>query len=591
MPKIDAPFWERQDISDQEPVLDQSKGDKRRRLTRSALLEAKDRRTKWETIAAREIDKHPLISQAITAISWDAVARKAAEPLATFDRYWYRTARQITEVLQAAGLPHGQVDDWRTPEAQEAIAEAELLGLPPVPDAQNFGERSLERYHQSLLEALKPPDARRRAAHFLLTEAWVSIASEIYRTNRDEGPPKTVTAALQDQLTAAGGWSWLESLHLDLATALQPTDNVNSPSLPPIPAFPAFNVDGHGYVMTDVVSIGTRHAFLSPWDTDADGRPIFTYANRSGQTLYAPSRTIFPTAADALKAVENFGDGHVDLLRYISAKYMANKAEGTTGPYGGFYVSIEEFLDARGLQKHKKGGHRSEYAKEIVTMVQDLAGTEVRGKVERYRQGKRGNPEKLVIEAPLIVISQTIRRSSLTGEETPVAWYLRPGDWAAELERLSPQYAVMYRSILRLNTQNEMNAKRIANFLIEEYRIRAHQKTWTQPYRVAALLAGACIEIDRKNPKRFRDRIEAALDVLVNKGIMETPIVASWHYPKPVEAKGRGWLDNWLELGVVIIPRTRSRTIGMGRSAHVSTACSDRARLRTEIVMSSLRVA
>ncbi len=42
--------------------------------------------------------------------------------------------------------------------------------------------------------------------------------------------------------------------------------------------------------------------------------------------------------------------------------------------------------------------------------------------------------------------------------------------------------------------------------------------------------------------------------MLVNKGIMETPIVASWHYPKPVEAKGRGWLDNWLELGVVIIP-------------------------------------
>jgi len=554
MPKIDAPFWERQDIPDQEPVLDQSKGDKRRRLTRSALLEANDRRTKWEAIAATEIDKHPLISQAITAISWDAVARKAAEPLATFDRYWYRTARQITEVLQAAGLPHGQLDDWRTPEAQEAIAEAELLGLPPVPDAQIFGERSLERHHQSLLEALKLPDARRRAAHFLLTEAWVSIASEIYRTNRDEGPPETVTAALQDQLTAAGGWSWLESLHLDLATALQPIDNVNSPSLPPIPAFPAFNVDGHGYVMTDVVSIGTRHAFLSPWDTDADGRPIFTYANRSGQTLYAPSRTIFPTAADALKAVENFGDGHVDLLRYISAKYMANKAEGTIGPYGGFYVSIEEFLDARGLQKHKKGGHRSEYAREIIAMVHDLAGTEVRGKVEGYRPGKQRKREELVIEAPLIVISQTVRRSSPIGEEIPVAWYLRPGDWVAELERLSPQYAVMYRSILRLNTQNEMNAKRIANFLIEEYRIRAHQKTWTQPYRIATLLAGACIEADRNNPKRFRDRIEAALNVLINPDAMETPIVASWHYPKPVVAKGRGWFDLWLESGIVIIP-------------------------------------
>lgn len=100
-----------------------------------------------------------------------------------------------------------------------------------------------------------------------------------------------------------------------------------------------------------------------------------------------------------------------------------------------------------------------------------------------------------------------------------------------------------------------MHAFSIGNHLSEQYRIRANQRSWQQPYRILSLLEGAEIEIDRKNPGRFRKRIEAALDVLMNPSDMQgTPIVESWKYANVVEAKRRGWLDRWLDSGVIIAP-------------------------------------
>lgn len=118
---------------------------------------------------------------------------------------------------------------------------------------------------------------------------------------------------------------------------------------------------------------------------------------------------------------------------------------------------------------------------------------------------------------------------------------MRPGDWAAELDRFGPQFAVTTKALLQLNTQNDMHAFSIGNHLTEEYRIRANQRSWKQPYRMAKLLEGAEIEIDRKNPGRFRKRIEAALDVLSNPiDMQDTPIIKSWKYADVVETKRRG---------------------------------------------------
>jgi len=438
--------------------------------------------------------------------------------------FWQQFAR---DVIATATL-HARDDITETMGGRDNVAALDDAGL------DEFEEQVLEAYRTGPYLA---------GAMLSLTRVWTHTLGEL------------VSATMSHMAESEDGKGFSEKL---LQAARK---SLGFPEATPAPDgtstfTPAFTADGRGHVPTDLVSIGARRSLLSPtgWETGADGRPVFTFTNRGGKALYAPMRSIFPTPGDALNAVAGYGDGHVDLLRYISAKYMANKADGTTGPYGGFYVSVEEFLDARGLRKHMHGGHRTEYAKETVAMVDDLAGIEVRGHVARYRKGRRGKAQELAIDAPLIVISQTVRKRSLAGEETPIAWYVRPGDWIADLDQLAPPYAVMYRAILQLNGQNEMNAKRIGHFLIEAYRIRAHEKSWRQPYRIANLLDGACIEADRKHAGRFRQRIEDSLDVLANANALETPIIASWSYPDPVAASGRGWFDRWLESGVIIIP-------------------------------------
>jgi len=132
--------------------------------------------------------------------------------------------------------------------------------------------------------------------------------------------------------------------------------------------------------------------------------------------------------------------------------------------------------------------------------------------------------------------------TALDGEKVPIAWHLRPGDWAIDMERFGPQLAIMMQGILKLHARNDAHAKRIGRYLVYQYRIRAHQKTWAQPYRIETLLTGAGIEPDPDHARRFRERIESALDTLANTVEMsDGPVcIASWAYAKPIAATGRG---------------------------------------------------
>lgn len=109
---------------------------------------------------------------------------------------------------------------------------------------------------------------------------------------------------------------------------------------------------------------------------------------------------------------------------------------------------------------------------------------------------------------------QTLYRTALDGEKVPIAWHLRPGDWAIDMERFGPQLAIMMQGILKLHARNDAHAKRIGRYLVYQFRVRAAEQSWRQPYRVETLLKGAGVDVDRKNPARFRQRVEAALDTL-----------------------------------------------------------------------------
>src|SRR5680860_661928 len=56
---------------------------------------------------------------------------------------------------------------------------------------------------------------------------------------------------------------------------------------------------------------------------------------------------------------------------------------------------------------------------------------------------------------------------------------------------------------------------------------------------------------ERKNPGRFRERIEAALDSLQK---LEQPVIKSWRYLDKVPETGRGMLEQWQRARIVCVP-------------------------------------
>jgi len=479
----------------------------------------------------------------------DQLEALAAEGERLFNKQLPQLVRNLADIPARDGLTFWQqfardIIATATLDARDTIAE-DLGGLETVEALDDdafaaFEDRALGAYRTGPYLA---------GAMLTLTRVWTETLGEIVIGTMSRIAESEEGKELSERLLKKAR----ESLGL-------PEKPATSAEAPPT-ITPAFDADGYGRADNSVVAIGARHALSAPgtrWNIDVEAWPVFTHENGSGKALYSPSRSHFPTARDAMRAVESYGPAHVAMLKYITAMHLANSTSKTSGPYGGFYVSVDDYLNVVGRAKHQKGGYRPEDRREVVELIEALERIEVTGNVEGYEKGKRGRKSTLTIRSPLIIVSHRVTQSGmLDGEERPVAWYLRAGDWAAELERFGLQYAVMTKALLQLNTQNDRHAFNLGNFLTEQYRIRANEQSWKQPYRVRTLLDGAEIEVDHKHAGRFRKRIEAALDVLGNPVTMKngTPIIESWEYTSDVvEAKGRGWLDHWLNTGIIITP-------------------------------------
>jgi len=312
---------------------------------------------------------------------------------------------------------------------------------------------------------------------------------------------------------------------------------------------PAFDPHGYGNAPNHLVATTGRRGLSASqdrWPLDETGRVFFERTNKHGAVRITPSLDLFPTPDAAAKEVAKYSPLHVVLFQYIMTKYMANRAN--LGPYGGFYLSVDEFLDVRGLAQHKKGGHKGNPKKDVIEALSDLRHIDVYGHHEDVKgkeTGRKGS--RIAIKADLIEVSHTIVQSSFDGEETPVAWYLRPGDWAATLDSLTKYHALTAQSLMQLHAHDDRYTMLIGFFLLEDFRIRSEEANWRQPYRVAALLDGAEISIDKKNPARARDGIEAALDNLANPHYMNgAPIIKCARYLDPTPRTGR-WLKTWLK--------------------------------------------
>ena len=129
-----------------------------------------------------------------------------------------------------------------------------------------------------------------------------------------------------------------------------------------------------------------------------------------------------------------------------------------------------------------------------------------------------------------------------------------PGDiFARFLLGAGRQWALLSAKALGYDPYRQTWETRLARYLSWQWRIRAKDEAYSQPYRVETLLDHAGEELNARTPSRTKECLEKALDRL-----QADKVIADWQYDRFDDWFGelprKGWAEAWLRATVVIEP-------------------------------------
>jgi hypothetical protein len=249
-----------------------------------------------------------------------------------------------------------------------------------------------------------------------------------------------------------------------------------------------------------------------------------------------------------------------DVLDVISAEWLKQVSH----PESMVVLTADDFLRHRGINPKKggtgrRGGYHNHLRHEIARHIDILANTWIRvfeRTITERAEGKKGTYRKRTKwagESRAIIVSSRLGPVKPSGDVEPRAWKIRPGDVFAQF-LIGPgrQTALLSQKALHYDPYRQQWEKRITRFLAYLWRIRRARGDYLAPISVGALLQGSGLQVDKRNPKKTRGRMEKALDQLGQDGV-----IRSWRYLPQVNggpAVRKRSLETWVSSKVQIEP-------------------------------------
>lgn len=141
------------------------------------------------------------------------------------------------------------------------------------------------------------------------------------------------------------------------------------------------------------------------------------------------------------------------------------------------------------------------------------------------------------------------------------------------------QIALLPIQTLHYNPYSQKWEKRLARYFSWRWRTQARKGDFLQPNKIRTLLEAIGENVNERTPSRTRDRLEKALDQLLEDGVL-----SAWHYHKWDEtiANNKGWVRLWLDSTILVEPpeiiKDQYRSIEKTKSAsHYSLNFQDSA--------------
>lgn len=251
---------------------------------------------------------------------------------------------------------------------------------------------------------------------------------------------------------------------------------------------------------------------------------------------------------------EALSDVDADALDALSALWLYH----AHAPQEDAVADIDDLLLLRGLHakrggQGRRGGYEAEQRTAMFTALAHVQNLWLdMSALEVYDHPRRRTPTREAIQSRAFTITDLFGQTRLDGGFDVHKFLFRPGTvFARFLFGPGRQTALLAAQALRYDPYRQAWEKRLARYLSYQWRCKAHEGRYWQPFRVATLLAAMGMELDQRKPSRTRERFEKALETL-----LQDLLIAAWQYERWDEtlAQQRDWARHWLQATVLIEP-------------------------------------
>ena len=261
---------------------------------------------------------------------------------------------------------------------------------------------------------------------------------------------------------------------------------------------------------------------------------------------------------------EALSDLDADALDALSALWLYQART----PQEDAVADVDELLALRGLHAKRAGhGRRGGYMPaQRTVMLQalahlqnlwlDMSALEVYDITPTGR--RRRTPTRQALQSRAFTITDLFGQTRLDGGFDVHKFLFRPGSvFAHFLFGPGRQTALLAIQALRYDPYRQTWEKRLARYLSYQWRCKAHEGRYWQPFRVATLLEAVGAILDHRDPARTRAHLEKTLDTL-----LQDTLIAAWQYDRWDETltRRRGWAQHWLQATILIEPPEIIRT-------------------------------
>jgi hypothetical protein len=265
-----------------------------------------------------------------------------------------------------------------------------------------------------------------------------------------------------------------------------------------------------------------------------------------------------PPAPEEGKAiVEQFDLRTVLTGRICLSIYLTRRRDEHLTQTGSALISLDEILTIRGVKKSRARHGAISYShgfhwEDKQAIIKDLFLLQ-----QCFVQGTcvinvKGEWKELGVDSDQYVrFSLLTERNQKTGVDEKVGVFFTPGNWLNLYEAQNVIYiAEVEREVFKLNTKHQAHEILIGLALTERWRDLAKKKDYDRPISMQDLLEASVITFDKKNPSRFIERIEDAIDGLYKRGILGVPP----KYLTPIDRTKSRWTGDWLASQVQLVP-------------------------------------